>query len=1199
MRKVLIILLSFVLMLSLGACMSTGRSEPSSSTPQSSHQPGGSSTSVPGQTGGNSSSSTGTSSEPSQQETYTDLTLSGYNDEFEYGTSFTVGDLCVVATLSDGTTKTLDSGEYNVDSTSFNSTQAGEYTIMISAGGVTKSYTVTVKDITITGIAITSSETDYAFAEDLSTDNLVVTASLSNGTSRVLQENEYTVNKGGFNCMKVGTYTITVTANGTNKSASYNVKVNQANKLKVLMIGNSYADDTINHAYEVARATGIDPANIKVADLYIGGCVLNTHWDNWTGNKAVYMYNEEQEGWFKSGGKYDTSLKQGISKEKWDFITFQQGSSESGLADKYNNLHNLMEEVRKFATTVSAENPNANPNVKLVWHQTWAYQADSGNSGFKNYNYIQETMYNGIIDCLQNKVLKEDFAAIIPNGTAIQNARTSLIGDNLSRDNSDHLTHDLGRYIASLNLVKVLTGRDISNVEITESLGGLNADLLKVSHFDEICKESVNNANANPFSVTQSAYPIPELAHLNKLDWQPVGGGYWESSHASYDRKLTVGEWPNKYVCSSVRFTKEDIPVGSVIRLNSKTKNTTDFAGYQYRPDAWVGEYSTPSASRPAEISVQYLVVDDAFWDGYTHRAFNLSTTTKEGSDPASLYGRYEEAASMLEIYVPYETNVNSSYETDKDLFETIDYYTRDYWFPTNGYYAGGASLDIVRTDYTNGPNYVVPKWFTKDTLPVGSVIILDSGYRIRECYATDIDGTITVTRNGNLIDGQQIIYVTEEWWGDYAYRSFNLGPIDTNNVKANSDVAVADHFRIYIPANFEHTNYTSIDWGATQGYYWSASTNADYYDLHTSTSNYVSHEVKFTRETLPIGSVITIASGYEYRPEGWINGARNTNATRPVEVSTSVVFVTEEWWGDWTERAFNVRKKTENTAITVEEAVAAFKIYTMVVEPEERSYFKGLGTSDSPYLIETAEDMAELSSLSYGKNYGAGLYFKLTANITLNSDWQPICFHGVVNNWPESVWYSFEGTFDGDEHSITININKNAYGCGLFSGLSGTVKNLTVNGTMNVAGFSGAVAGKAFDGALIDNVISNVNITAFDNAVGGILGHVEDKATAKVTNCTNNGVIVVSNASTINAQMIGGIVGGGWATIKVVNCTNTASVTGNGRVGGIVGEIIRTAYPGAGVVGCTNSGTITAGTTVATVDNGTNVGKIIGNLVK
>ena len=109
------------------------------------------------------------------------------------------------------------------------------------------------------------------------------------------------------------------------------------------------------------------------------------------------------------------------------------------------------------------------------------------------------TMYNAIVAAVQEKVVPNNrFKLIVPNGTAVQNARTSHIGDNLCRDVYCHLTLDFGRYIAGLTMVAAVTGVDIS--EISYAPAGVS-EIQKA-----IAIESVLNALANPFEITQSKY---------------------------------------------------------------------------------------------------------------------------------------------------------------------------------------------------------------------------------------------------------------------------------------------------------------------------------------------------------------------------------------------------------------------------------------------------------------------------------------------------------------------------------------------------------------------------------------------------------------------------------------------------------------------------------------------------------------------
>ena len=73
----------------------------------------------------------------------------------------------------------------------------------------------------------------------------------------------------------------------------------------------------------------------------------------------------------------------------------------------------------------------------------------------------------------------------------------------------------------------------------------------------------------------------------------------------------------------------------------------------------------------------------------------------------------------------------------------------------------------------------------------------------------------------------------------------------------------------------------------------------------------------------------IPLNDGWTYRPEGWKNAAANSADTRPTEVTTTKIVIDEAWWGEWTTRAFNIRK-TDNSDLTglSNDVAAAFKIY-------------------------------------------------------------------------------------------------------------------------------------------------------------------------------------------------------------------------------------------------------------------------------
>jgi hypothetical protein len=75
----------------------------------------------------------------------TSISVSGAKTEFS-GEEFTTGDIVVKAMVS-GEEVTLDASLYTVDSSAFKQNKNGSYEIVVSAGGKTAKYTVTVSGI--------------------------------------------------------------------------------------------------------------------------------------------------------------------------------------------------------------------------------------------------------------------------------------------------------------------------------------------------------------------------------------------------------------------------------------------------------------------------------------------------------------------------------------------------------------------------------------------------------------------------------------------------------------------------------------------------------------------------------------------------------------------------------------------------------------------------------------------------------------------------------------------------------------------------------------------------------------------------------------------------------------------------------------------------------------------------------------------
>lgn len=164
-------------------------------------------------------------------------------------------------------------------------------------------------------------------------------------------------------------------------------------------------------------------------------------------------------------------------------------------------------------------------------------------------------------------------------------------------------------------------------------------------------------------------------------------------------------------------------------------------------------------------------------------------------------------------INAPYEVtkskfteDPNASNPTDNNdaaLMSSLGYDINNYekidWaLQVQAYYNSNKGIGIFNastTTLTNISNFIASKLFTKETLPAGSIIIVDEGYQYRpERWVDEKYVGSSSTRPGNVT--KNIDVVTESWWDGYTIRAFNLGGVSTK-VMEESDIP---HLRIYIP---------------------------------------------------------------------------------------------------------------------------------------------------------------------------------------------------------------------------------------------------------------------------------------------------------------------------------------------------------------------------------------------------------------
>ena len=395
----------------------------------------------------------------------------------------------------------------------------------------------------------------------------------------------------------------------------------QPKSIKILAVGNSFSVDAMQYLWNVMASAGY--TDITLGNLYIGGCSLDTHWSNISQDRAAYTYYKNTSG---SWSNTTSSVSAALAEQDWDIVTVQQVSQSSGNPSTYGNLDNILSYIK--------ENE---PNAKIYWHMTWAYQSDSTHSGFAYYGNSQVAMYNAILSTVQDKVsAKVD--GVIPSGIAIQKLRATTVGDTLTRDGY-HLNYGNGRYTAALTWLAYIEEHFFENANWQKVVNSVTWTPSSYTVDSALAKESVIASLADDAytpldegGVSEPELTFRELTDEEKaqlkaylgdaygdyviLDWQPVYAKFWNSDSG----KILYNNYnpPETFMSSGIRFTKSDIPNGSVIWVES---------GYMYRPDGWVGEGATDSVSRPNPVRTEYVTVDDAWWGSFTYRGFNLSKT--------------------------------------------------------------------------------------------------------------------------------------------------------------------------------------------------------------------------------------------------------------------------------------------------------------------------------------------------------------------------------------------------------------------------------------------------------------------------------------------------------------------------------------------------------------------------------------------
>jgi hypothetical protein len=244
-----------------------------------------------------------------------------------------------------------------------------------------------------------------------------------------------------------------------------------------------------------------------------------------------------------------------------------------------------------------------------------------------------------------------------------------------------------------------------------------------------------------------------------------------------------------------------------------------------------------------------------------------------------------------------------------------------------------------------------------------------------------------------------------------------------------------------------------------------------------------------------------------------------------------------------------------------------------------------GEGTEESPYVIETAEQLAYFASQVNNGNSYYKQYVCLNKDIIINDlsnyyDWEA--------NPPANMWIpighvdrgtGFCGSFNGNGYSIRGIYSVGSEAGGLFGKVdNGVIENVNVTeayiySTGNVAGGIVCQVDASDTSITIESCVFEGTVISPVHA-GGIVGYarcgwygfqsvsnrVDHYGYLTVSECRIDGTVRMSGDEVDSSRSFGGAIGhviytcGG---IQINNVYNEADVISNGYAGGIVGRIV------------------------------------------
>lgn len=269
-----------------------------------------------------------------------------------------------------------------------------------------------------------------------------------------------------------------------------------------------------------------------------------------------------------------------------------------------------------------------------------------------------------------------------------------------------------------------------------------------------------------------------------------------------------------------------------------------------------------------------------------------------------------------------------------------------------------------------------------------------------------------------------------------------------------------------------------------------------------------------FSPTSCPTGGT-TAVTNCHYTVSGSYSG---THATSAQLADGTIAYKLQNNRGDlvWGQRIGTDAKPV----LTNDENYRVYRGKNDYTNSSEEAYEGIQQDGEGNYLLGCLSDWQDFAEIvNSGTNPAANA--KMTADIDLGDDQTKIG--------------SFSGIFDGQGHTITINLSTTEQYVGLFCNITdATINNLHVTGAITTnTRFVGGMVGRVYGTSTIQNCWSSVDVTTTyggDGVQGGMIGCVN--GTLNISDCLYDGALNGSSAYTW-----GGFVGWLYGTTNISNC--------------------------------------------------------------